>query len=839
MVRTEEALPSTKPTRERARLKLLPRGPGYALKRAILGPAIPTRRLTRERLGKITALPVFSADAMSSVAYGTEEILKALVPVAGVAAFALVFPVSIVIGLILVTLLFSYRQTIKAYPTAGGAYIVTKDNFGLLPAQVAGVALLTDYVLTVAVQISAGVAAIVSAAIWLYPFRVLIAIGFLLILVWGNLKGVRESGRLFAAPVYIFIFSMFSLLALAFVRLAAGSLHPMSTTALPPAPPNTGLLQGVALFVVLHALASGTSALTGVEAISNGIPAFRPPEWRNARTTLMIMGTILGTTFLGMSYLTHVLHVAPDLTGRRTVLAILALRVFGSAGAGHAAFLLLQVATMAILVLGANTSFADFPRLANFHANDAFMPRQLTQRGHRLVFSNGIIALAIAGGVMIVAFQADVTRLIPFYALGVFTSFSMSQAGMARRHLRLKEPGWRHGFAINAFGAATTALVDVIIVVTKFKHGAWGVLVFVPLMVWLLVRMNHQYEREHEELDEDLPRFDASDIRRPTALLVVNELNRETIHALTYAKTIRTSEIHAVHFTPAAALTSGLAGRWKDLHIDVPLEIVTYRGDLPDALAWYVSALPEEADVNVILPGSPDAGLVAKLRRWRELDQLTRSVLPFERARITVVRDHPGPGHVMTEAATGERRLRVVTHQSHHVVVLVDKVDRATFRAVRYAMSLGATDVRAVHAAIDNDNQEKLIRRWMELGLPVPLDVIECWDRNVARSVEGYVVELLGDHAEVTAVMPRRDYARLRHRLLHDRTSRKISKALGRYEHVDVAVVPYFFGRSGGCATGPRQEKPERAGRPEHTEKPEVPLSPEPLDPTAAGTSRR
>jgi amino acid transporter len=798
MVETEERLPVATMRRPPARRRPLPPGIGYALKRAILGPAIPTRRLVHERLGKLTALPIFSSDALSSVAYGTEEILRVLVPAAGVAAFALVLPISVVIGSILAILVFSYRQTIKAYPSAGGAYIVTKDNFGLVPAQVAGVALLTDYVMTVAVSISAGVAAIVSAATWLYPYRVPMAIAFLALLVWGNLRGVKESGRLFAAPTYVFIFSVFSLLAVAAVRLAAGTIAPAPSTNLPPAPPDVGLLSGVALFVVLKALASGTTALTGVEAISNGIPAFRPPEWKNARTTLMIMASVLGTMFLGIGYLVHRLQIAPDPAEKKTVLSMLASAAYGSSAVGRAAFLLLQVATMAVLVLAANTSFADFPRLASFQAGDSFLPRQLTSRGHRLVFSNGILALGVCAGILVVATGASVSRLIPFYAIGVFTSFTMSQAGMAKRHLRLREPGWRAGLVINASGAFATGVVDVVIAVTKFPNDA-AIIVMVPTVVWLLFRMNRQYEHERVELEEGLSRFDASDIARPIIVLIVRELNRETIHALQYAKTIRASEIHPVCFTPVTMPAGDLVERWRALGIDVPLEIVADKGALPNALARYVSVLPGEADVNVIIPGSARGGPVARLRRWQELDRLTRSVLPFERTRITVVRDHPGRGHVMTHTARGELRLRVVARPFHHAIIPVDKVDRATYRAVRYAISLGATDVRAVHAAVEHDNQEQLIRRWMQLGVPVPLDVIECWDRNVARSLESYAADLMGKDAEITVVMPCRDYARLRHRLLHDRTSRKIASVLGRYEHVDIAVVPYFFYEPGAA----------------------------------------
>ena len=787
--------------------ELRPQGLGYGLKRTILGPAIPTHRQIHERLGKVTALPIFSSDALSSVAYGTEEMLRVFVAAGiGVAMFSLIFPISIAIGVILVTLMFSYRQTIKAYPSAGGAYIVTKDNFGLLPAQVAGVALLTDYVLTVAVSISAGVAAIVTAANDLYPFRVPLALFFVVFLVWGNLRGVRESGKMFAAPTYLFIFGILSLLVVGYVRITfGGGLEPVPTTDLSPAATDAGLLYGVALFVVLKAMASGTTALTGVEAISNGVPAFKPPEWRNARATLMIMGTILGAMFLGVTYLVAQLHISPDPTDRNTVLGMLAQHVFGSGSFGHAAFLYIQITTMAILVLAANTSFADFPRLANFHAGDAFMPRQFTSRGHRLVFSNGIIALGAAAGFLIVLFQANVTRLIPFYALGVFTSFTMSQAGMAKRHLRLREPGWRHGFAINAFGAVMTGVVDLVIMVTKFPDDL-AILVLVPVLVFLLVRMNRAYEHERSQLDAALEPFEPGRVEPPTVVLVVEELDRQTIHALQYAKTVQARDVHAVHFRAAEDDGKELVGRWKELGIEVPLELVTFRGDLPEALSWYVGALPEQANVNVVLASPTDLSFFQRLRRRRFTAQVTRQLLPHERIRVTLVRDHPGPGHSIVETEGGGRRIRFVPRSAHLVVVLVEKADRASLRAVHYAMALGGTDVRAVHAAVDEANQETLIRRWMELSIPMQLDVIECWDRDVARALEGYVVGLMGKDREVTTVLARRDYPHALQRLLHDRTSRKITRALGRYEHVDVAVVPYFLGRV--AEEGPDGELP-------------------------------
>ncbi|HEY6678142.1 MAG TPA: APC family permease, partial [Actinomycetota bacterium] len=391
---TEAARPSVAPARP-ARQSALPQGPGYGVKRAILGPALPTAHLVHERLGKPTALAVFASDNLSSVAYATEEILKVGVPIAGLAAFSMVMPITFGILGVLAILLFSYRQTIKAYPSAGGAYIVTRDNFGLLTAQVAGVALLTDYVLTVSVSVAAGIAAITSAFPGLYAYRVEMSVFCIWFIAWGNLRGVRESGRMFAVPTYFFILMMFALLGVGLFRSLTGGLHPL------PIPADASIGTGVVtLFVVLHAFASGGAAVTGVEAISNGVPAFRPPEWRNARTTLMWMGTLLGIMFLGLSYIAVKLQVVPSET--KTVISEVGRAVFGGGATGYALFLLLQVATTLILILAANTSFADFPRLANFHATDNFMPRQLTKRGQRLVFSNGIVGLAIAATLVVV-----------------------------------------------------------------------------------------------------------------------------------------------------------------------------------------------------------------------------------------------------------------------------------------------------------------------------------------------------------------------------------------------------------------------------------------------------
>src|SRR6476660_3031552 len=461
----------------------------YRLKQRLLGNPLDTDQLQHERLGKPTALAVFASDALSSTAYATEEILRTLIPVVGLLAFSFVVPITLAMTGVLVILMFSYRQTIKAYPSAGGAYIVTKDNLGLLPAQVAGVSLLTDYILTVAVSTSAGVAAMYSAFPVLYPYRVPLALGFIALIAWGNLRGVKESGRMFAVPTYAFLVSMFVMIGVGVYKAATGGLAhaPMPADHVP-----MGVASSVGIFLLLHAFASGGAAMTGVEAISNGVPAFKKPEWKNARSTLMVMGACLGVMFIGISWLAMKMQVVPS--DKKTVISQIASGVFGSGAAGHVAFLLVQATTMLILVLAANTSFADFPRLASFHADDHFMPKQLTKRGHRLVFSNGIISLSVASIVLVIVTGARVDKLIPLYAIGVFTSFTLSQGGMAKHHITHREDGWRMGLFINGTGAVLSLLVDIIIGVTKFSRGAWVVVVLVPVMVSVLVRLNRQYE---------------------------------------------------------------------------------------------------------------------------------------------------------------------------------------------------------------------------------------------------------------------------------------------------------------------------------------------------------
>ncbi|HXP14582.1 MAG TPA: APC family permease, partial [Actinomycetes bacterium] len=537
----------------------------------MLGPPLATKRLVHERLGKVVALAVLASDNISSSAYGTEQVMLPLL-VAGSAAVALTFPISLGIVALLAILILSYRQTITAYPTAGGAYIVTKDNFGLGLAQVAGAALLLDYVLTVAVSVAGGIAAVATGLPVLTPFLVPLSVACVALITWGNLRGVRESGRIFAVPTYVYVIALGGVLLFGLFRHVTGHLPPIPTDQTGPLPPQTAT---IGLLLLMHAYASGCTALTGVEAISNGVPAFRRPEAVNARRTLIAMGTILGCLFVGTSFLAVTTHVLPYPSGNPTLVGQLASYILDAHASrlGHAAFEFVQAATLVILILAANTSFADFPRLASFAAGDAFMPRQFMRRGHKLVFSNGILTLAGAATALLVAFKANINSLIPLYAIGVFISFTLSQAGMTRRHLRLREPGWRYGLVVNGLGAVTTFVVLLDVILTKFTHGAWMILVALPILVVLLYRTNRAYSGEIAELKVELSATLAPPKPRHEVVVLVEELNRATLAAVRAARQLQGQRAVALHVAVDAQAACGLQALWAKLQIPLPLEV--------------------------------------------------------------------------------------------------------------------------------------------------------------------------------------------------------------------------------------------------------------------------
>jgi amino acid transporter len=630
----------------------IPEPMSYRFKNAVLGPPLHSERLEHETLGKPTALAVFASDNLSSCAYATEEILRVLVPVVGLAAFSLVTPITIALLVVLGFLILSYRQTIKAYPSAGGAYIVTRDNFGLLPAQVAGVALLIDYVLTVAVSVAAGSDALASAFTGLSPYKLEIAIVFVLFIAYGNLRGTKESGKMFAVPTYFFVVNMFLLLGVGLVRVVTSTLAQGPTSGVENMDElgtqhGNGLLMGATVFLVLKAFGSGGAAVTGVEAISNGVPAFRPPAWKNARTTLVIMGSLLGVMFLGLSMLAARTHAMPFEDGVPSVISQVGKMVYGETPAGHALFYALQAGTMLILVLAANTSFADFPRLASFHAGDNFMPRQFTVRGHRLVFSNGIIFLAIAAIVTLLATGGQVSRLIPLYAIGVFTSFTLSQSGMAKHHVTHKEDGWKTGLVINAVGAVLSFLVLMIVSAVKFTEGAWVIIVLVPVLVYGLVRLNRAYEAEDFELHEDaLALAQAPTMRTHAVVVLVDDLDAATARALQYARTLAPNDLRAVHFDLDSWKTSILVKAWGDLGFTrFPLDIV----ECPDRrtpraaleLASQITG-DDDTELTILIPRREYTKGWHRILHDRSSDAIAAALNDAPRCNVTIVPYHLG-----------------------------------------------------------------------------------------------------------------------------------------------------------------------------------------------------
>jgi amino acid transporter len=554
------------------------------LKRLIVGKPMPLAQARHERLSKTVALAVFSSDALSSVAYATEEILLILV-LAGAAAAHLLVPISVAIAALLVIVVVSYQQTVHAYPSGGGSYIVARANLGPTPGLIAAAALLIDYVLTVAVSVAAGVAALTSALPGLHSHRVALGVCFIALIAFANLRGVRESGRVFAVPTYLFVGAFSVMVAVGLWRWLQGDLVPLSSRAVEGTVPLTW-------FLVLRAFSSGCTALTGVEAISNGVPAFKPGESRNASITMAWMAGILGTLFLGITVLAWALHVTP--VEDETVVSQIARTLFGTG----LFYYLIQGSTMLILVLAANTSFADFPRLASLLSRDRYAPRQLTKQGDRLVFSNGILVLGGLAALLIVLFSGETHALIPLYAVGVFISFTLSQTGMVRHWLLDHGPGWKWRLAINGTGGMVTAVVTVVIAVTKFTHGAWIVVLLIPLMVWGFRAINRHYEALADELS--LEHLVEEPPLTNTVLVLAGDLHMGVVRALRYAQSLSPNP-KGVYVEIDPSRTLRLEDRWAKGGCGVPLVVLSspYRSVL-GPLFSYIERIKTHAPHGVI-----------------------------------------------------------------------------------------------------------------------------------------------------------------------------------------------------------------------------------------------
>ena len=581
------------------------------LKRFLLGKPIPSHLAHHERLSRITGLAVLSSDALSSVAYATDFIVATLA-LAGAQALGYALPISFVIAALLVIVAFSYRQTIYAYPRGGGAYIVAKENIGANAGLIAAASLLVDYTLTVSVSISAGVLAITSAAPQLHPYRVEICLAFLALLMVGNLRGIRESGQIFAVPTYFFVVCMFGLIAAGVYRSLTGTLVPVDA----PLPPNAGSMP-LTTFLLLTAFANGCTAMTGVEAVSDGVPAFRPPESKNAAATLVTMAALGVSMFLGVTFLAHAYRVMP--TGTESGVSQLARAIFGSR---TILYYMVQAATTLILVLAANTAYADFPRLASIVSRDRYLPRQFMNQGDRLAFSNGIIVLSVFAAVLIVAFRGDTQSLLPLYMIGVFVSFTLSQSGMVIHWRQTKEPGWKTSALINGFGAIVTGTVLLVVAVTKTFEGAWIVLLLIPAIVAVFKGTRRHYDHVAAQLT--LRGYSPQAKVHNTVIVPIGGVQRAVVEALRYAETL-SDDVRAVYVDVDSAATEQIRRDWDVWGGKVKLVVLPspFRSMMEPLLEYIEQVENERIDdyVTVILPEFVPA------RWWQHLLHNQRALL--------------------------------------------------------------------------------------------------------------------------------------------------------------------------------------------------------------------
>jgi amino acid transporter len=619
----------------------------YQAKRRLLGPPMINAQLREQRLSKTLALGVLSPDGISSSAYGTEEILIELMPIFGVAAFAVLIPMTGVILLVMLLVVLSYREVVTVYTRAGGSYVVARENFGPRIAQVAAVALLIDYVVTVAVQVAAGTAAVASTFPAIGPYAKWITIGIILLMCFGNLRGIREAGKMFALPTYLFSGSIILMIVVGLIRAAAGTLHQQNVHhihGLYSIGPGASAWTTFALiYALLKSFANGGSSLTGIEAVSNAVSAFKPPEGVNARRVLVTEGLILGTLVAGISGLAYLTHAAPYQVGYPTVISQEADLVFGSAG--HFMFYVVQAATALILYTGGNTSFNGFPFLTSFVAEDSFLPRWMMKRGQRLVFSNGIIVLTVLSVALIAAVGANVNSLVPFYAIGVFTAFTMAGFGMARYHHRVKEPGWRYKLVINFSAGVMSSIVVVIFAWVKFESGAWLIVLLFPILVLALIRLNREYRAEAGVL-QNIGERRASGVApsqpnysRRVVIVFVDDFDLSTIAALRYAKSLRPTTVRAVHFVIDGEKAERLRAAWLPDR-SVSLDFV----DCPDRRLTRCAAdlVSHEAEapgtqVTAILPRRSFSPLLGRFLHDRTADKIAGVVSRVPNAAAIVI----------------------------------------------------------------------------------------------------------------------------------------------------------------------------------------------------------
>jgi len=745
-----------------------------ASKRFLIGRPRATGEMGETLLSKKLALPIFASDPISSVAYATEAALAVLVAVS-LSAAHYVLPISVAIAALLVIVAVSYTQGIKAYEgTSGGSYVFAKENLGILPALVAGAALLTDYVLTVAVSVAAGVFALTSAVPSLVSHRVLLSLICIVVLTLGNLRGVRESGLLFAFPTYGFVAVVYATLAVGIGKCTLGTCpradvpHPVAA--------GTGTLT---LFVLLKAFASGSAALTGVESISNGVTAFKSPQSKNAARTLLLMAGIAVTLFLGVSYLTVQMHALPSHTV--SVLSEIARAAFPAGSHASVVYYLVQAFTLAILVLAANTSYQGFPRLAALLAKDRFMPRQFVNLGDRLAYSNGILVLSAAATGLIVAFRANVNSLIHLYVIGVFTAFTLAQAGMVRYWLRTHRPGWRWSAVLNGVGAMTTAVVTVIVIATKFLAGAWMVTIAVPVLIGLFLLTKRHYRKVERRLRAGIGAVEAAPTPTNEVVLYVESADAALREALWYARQIAGNEFRAIH-VPGSGTDPGIRPRFRELtSLQPDLNVIQPEDGRVEAVIDYLWALPrgESNFVTMIIPELFKRPSFVEAIGRRTAFSLKLKLLTEPGVVIT---DVPVLAQNGSDSWLPERAV---------CRLLVSGAHAATMRAANYASTLGLDDTKAVFFAFDEEEGDRIRREWRERSMRVPLEVEADPFRDLGDPLLRYLREITVDPDTVAVVIMPELIFHGPSRLLHNQRALYIKRLLLFEPRVILASVPY------------------------------------------------
>jgi amino acid transporter len=745
------------------------------VKRVVVGRPRASGELHDTLLSKTLALPIFAADPLSSVAYATEAALAVLIA-ASASSGHLVLPISVAIAAVLGIVVLSYTQTVQAYQTSGGAYVVARDNLGTLPSLVAAAALLADYILTVAVSVTAGVVALTSAAPSLAAHKVPLSLLFVLVLTLANLRGVRESGILFAVPTYAFIVAFFAMIGTGASKCAFGACPQAHV----PDPLAAGA-GAVGVFVLLRAFASGAAALTGVESISNGVNAFRPPAGKNAARTLLAMGSIAILLFIGTSYLAVHMHARPS--NSVSVVSEIARATFPAGSWSSFMYYAVQGLTFAILVLAANTSYQGFPRLGAVLARDRFFPRQFINLGDRLVYSNGIIVLAAIASFLIWIFHADVLALIHLYVIGVFTAFTLSQAGMVRYWVRRRDPGWRKSVTLNAIGCAATGLVALLVIQAKFTAGAWAVIVAIPVMIVGFYGVNRHYRKVERRLRAGVAAVAAAPAPTNEVVLYVDTADAALNEALWYARQIAGDDFRAIH-SRGAHSDPGIRARFRTLtDIRPDLEVLEPEDGRAEAVIDYLWSLPrgESSFVTVVITELfRRRSLVAAAARRTELT-----------LKLRLLRE---PGVVITDVPVLAENGHVPLPDRAVCRLLVSGAHAASMRAVNYASTLGFPDTKALFFAFDHEEAEQLRADWNLRGMRIPLEIEEAHFRDIGDPLLRSLRSITADPTAVAVViMPELIFSGPQ-RLLHNQRALYIKRLLLFEPRVILTSVPYSLG---------------------------------------------